>query len=193
MALGPRGSPDLSSASRPKHHAGSGPLSSNVRPHGYPDRRTFAARGKIPRMSPTVRRVVQAVLYEAIAIAFVGPAMSLMFEQSIGSTLALAVLMSTIALGWNYVFNWLFEAWESRQIVKGRSLRRRLAHGIGFEGGLVFMLVPVMAYWLETTLLNAFLADLGILAFFFVYAIAFTWAFDRVFGLPQSATKTCEA
>lgn len=144
-------------------------------------------------MSPTVRRVVQAVLYEAIAIAFVGPAMSLMFEKSVGSTLALAVLMSTIALGWNYVFNWLFEAWESRQVVKGRSLKRRLAHGIGFEGGLVLILVPVMAYWLETTLLNAFLADLGILAFFFVYAIAFTWAFDRVFGLPQSATKTCEA
>src|SRR3990167_8550592 len=32
MALGPRGFPGLSSASRPKHHAGSGPLSSNVRP-----------------------------------------------------------------------------------------------------------------------------------------------------------------
>jgi hypothetical protein len=31
MALGPRGSPGLCSASRPKHHAGSGPLSSNVR------------------------------------------------------------------------------------------------------------------------------------------------------------------
>ena len=30
MALGPRGSAGLSSASRPKHHAGSGPLSSNV-------------------------------------------------------------------------------------------------------------------------------------------------------------------
>lgn len=140
-------------------------------------------------MSPTVRRVLQAVLYEAIAIAFVGPAMSLMFEQSVGSTLALAVLMSTIALGWNYVFNGLFEAWESRQVVKGRSFKRRLAHGIGFEGGLVVMLVPVMAYWLETTLLKALLADLGILAFFFVYAIAFTWAFDRVFGLPQSAAE----
>ena len=24
---------------------------------------------------------------------------------------------------------------------------------------------------------------------FFVYAIAFTWAFDRVFGLPASAAK----
>ncbi len=119
--------------------------------------------------------------------------MSLLFEQSVGSTLALAVFMSTIALGWNYVFNWLFETWEARQVVKGRSLKRRLAHGIGFEGGLVLILVPVMAYWLETTLLKAFLADLGILAFFFVYAIAFTWGFDRVFGLPQSATKACEA
>ncbi|MFT3664980.1 PACE efflux transporter [Piscinibacter sp.] len=145
-------------------------------------------------MSPTTRRrVVQAILYEVFAIAFVGPAMSLMFGQSAGSTLALAVVMSTIALGWNYVFNGLFEAWESRQAVKGRSFGRRLAHGIGFEGGLVFLLVPVMAYWLETTLLKAFLADLGILAFFFVYAIVFTWAFDRVFGLPQSASPPCEA
>lgn len=144
-------------------------------------------------MSPTVRRIVQAVLYEAFAIAFFGPAMSLVFDQSMASTLSLAVLMSSIALGWNYVFNGLFEAWESRQAVKGRSFRRRLAHGIGFEGGLVVMLVPLMAYWLETTLLHALLADLGILAFFFFYAIAFTWAFDRVFGLPQSATNTCGA
>ena len=29
---------------------------------------------------------------------------------------------------------------------------------------------------------------LGLLAFFFVYAVAFTWAFDRVFGLPASAS-----
>ena len=63
----------------------------------------------------------------------------------------------------------------------------------GFEGGLVFMLVPVMAHWLETTVLNAFVADLGIQGFFFVYAIAFTWAFDRVFGLPRSAAAACEA
>lgn len=144
-------------------------------------------RAQSRRMSPTVRRVVQAILYELFAIAFVGPAMSLMFGQSVGSTLALAFVMSTIALAWNYVFNGLFEAWESRQAVKGRSFKRRLAHGIGFEGGLVFLLVPVMAYWLETTLLKAFIADLGILAFFFVYAIVFTWAFDKVFGLPQSA------
>lgn len=66
---------------------------------------------------------------------------------------------------------------------------RRLAHGAGFEGGLTLILVPVMALWLNTSPLNAFLANLGLLAFFFIYAIAFTWAFDRVFGLPDSAAR----
>ena len=143
-------------------------------------------------MSPLRRRLLQAVLYEAIAVAAVGPALGAMFDRPVGSTLALAVLMSSVALAWNAVFNTLFERWEARQAVKGRSLARRLAHGLGFEGGLVVMLVPVMAWWLQTSLLAAFVADLGVLAFFFVYAVVFTWAFDRVFGLPESARPAGE-
>jgi uncharacterized membrane protein len=98
-------------------------------------------------------------------------------------------VLSSIALAWNFVFNTLFERWEARQVVRGRSFARRLMHGMGFEGGLVIILVPVMALWLNTSVLTAFLANLGLLAFFFVYAIAFTWAFDRVFGLPASAVQ----
>jgi uncharacterized membrane protein len=138
-------------------------------------------------MTPTRRRVLQALLYEVFAIAFVGPVLGWAFNKPQTSTLLLAVLLSSIALCWNYVFNALFERWESRQLVKGRSFARRLAHGAGFEGGLTVLLVPVMAYWLDTSFLTAFLANLGLLAFFFVYAMGFTWAFDKVFGLPQSA------
>ncbi|MCZ8074516.1 MAG: PACE efflux transporter [Paucibacter sp.] len=138
-------------------------------------------------MSPVQRRVLQAVLYEAIAVAMVGPTVAWMFATSLQSSALLALAMSSIALAWNYVFNALFERWEARQAVKGRSLGRRLLHGIGFEGGLVLFLVPLMAWWLNISLLEALIADLAILAFFFVYAIVFTWAFDRVFGLPDSA------
>jgi uncharacterized membrane protein len=138
-------------------------------------------------MSPTTRRVLQAVLYEVFAIAFVGPALSLAFGKPQASTFGLAVVLSTIALTWNYAFNWLFERWESRQTVRGRSFVRRLAHGAGFEGGLAVILIPVMSLWLEISPAAAFVANLALLVFFFVYAIAFTWAFDRVFGLPASA------
>ena len=143
--------------------------------------------GACPTMTPRTRRVLQAILYETIAIAVVGPVLSIAFDKPATSTLGLAVVLSSIALTWSYVFNALFERWESRQAVKGRSFGRRLAHGVGFEGGLTVLLIPVMALWLDITPLSAFIANLGLLAFFFVYAIVFTWAFDRVFGLPASA------
>ena len=138
-------------------------------------------------LSPRTRRIVQAVLYETFAIACVAPMLVRVFGQSPLSSLGLSVTMSSIALAWNYTFNFFFERWESRQTVKGRSWRRRAAHGLGFEGGLALILVPVMAGWLGITWWQAFVADLGILVFFLVYTVVFTWVFDRVFGLPQSA------
>ena len=138
-------------------------------------------------MSPTTRRVVQAMLYESIAIAVVTPVLALAFSHPPGSAFVLSAVMSTIALAWNYLFNSVFERWESRQAIKGRSLARRIAHGMGFEGGLALILLPLMAWWLHVTLLAAFLADMGLLAFFFVYTVVFTWGFDKVFGLPDSA------
>lgn len=140
-------------------------------------------------MSPLTRRVLQAVLYEVIAIVAVGPVLSFAFDEPPASTFGLAVVLSTIALTWNYAFNWIFERWESRQAVRGRSFARRLAHGAGFEGGLAVILVPVMSLWLDISPAAAFVANLGLLVFFFVYAIAFTWAFDRVLGLPASAVE----
>lgn len=140
-------------------------------------------------MSPRTRRIVQAILYELFAIAFVTPILSVIFDKPSTSTMGLAIVLSSIALGWNYIFNSLFERWEARQSVRGRSFKRRIVHGMGFEGGLVAILVPVMALWLNISALNAFFTNLGLLVFFFVYAIVFTWAFDRVFGLPESAVK----
>lgn len=140
-------------------------------------------------MSPRTRRIFQALLYEAIAIAVVGPLLSLVFDKPSSSTFGLAVVLSTIAMTWNYLFNWLFERWESRQSVHGRSWARRVAHGAGFEGGLVLILLPVMSLWLDIPVVTALLANLGLLVFFFFYAIAFTWCFDRVFGLPASARQ----
>ena len=140
-------------------------------------------------MTPRTRRILQAILYEVFAVAFVSPVLSFVFDEPASSSFGLAIVLSAIALAWNYVFNGFFERWEARQAVRGRSFARRLAHGIGFEGGLVIILVPVMALWLRVSLFAAFVANLGLLVFFFVYAIAFTWVFDRVFGLPASAAR----
>lgn len=122
----------------------------------------------------------------------VTPILTFAFDADVSSTLPLSVVMATIALTWNYLFNALFERWEKKQFVKGRSWQRRLAHGAGFEGGLVIVLVPLTAYWLNITIWQALIAEIGLLITFFFYAIIFTWSFDKVFGLPTSAQATDE-
>lgn len=139
-------------------------------------------------MAPRTRRVVQALLYEAIAVAIVAPVLSWVFDSPPLAALALTLATSAVALAWNFVYNGLFERWESRQPVRGRSAARRLAHSLGFEVGLVVLLVPLIAWWLGVTLLQALIADIGLMVFFFFYTMVFTWGFDRVFGLPASAT-----
>ena len=135
------------------------------------------------------RRVVFVALYEGIAVAStsVGLAAVSGGAEHLASASFVAVGSSAIAIAWNLAFNWIFERWEARQAVRGRSIGRRVAHALGFEGGLAIMLIPLVSWGLGVTLAEAFWLDLGLLAFFLVYTFVFNWAFDRIFGLPASA------
>jgi hypothetical protein len=79
------------------------------------------------------RRVVYVSIYELIAIAVVTVGLSRYTGQDMGHSGVMAVVSSAVAVVWNILFNTLFERWEARQAVRGRSLRRRVAHAIGFE------------------------------------------------------------
>jgi uncharacterized membrane protein len=133
------------------------------------------------------RRVVYVTLYELIAIAAATLGLAALTGQGAGHSSVVAVAASAIAVVWNLLFNWAFERWEARQVVRGRSVRRRIAHAIGFEGGLVFTLVPLFAWWFDVSLWQAFVMDLALIVFFLCYTFVFNWGFDRVFGLPASA------
>jgi uncharacterized membrane protein len=138
------------------------------------------------------RRIVYVTLYELIAIVATSIGLSVFSDSGAARAGVAAVVSSAVAVGWNVVFNTLFERWEARQTVRGRSLARRAAHAIGFEGGLLVMLVPFFAWWLQVSLWQAFVLDLGLLLFFLVYTFVFNWVFDRVFGLPASALPVGE-
>jgi uncharacterized membrane protein len=138
-------------------------------------------------MSPVVRRIVYAVLYELIGIVIASLGLMLLSGHGMIDTGFVAIASSLIAVAWNYLFNTLFEAWEARQAVRGRGILRRLGHACGFEVGLTVLLVPLLAWWFEVSLLVAFLYDATLILFFLVYTFLFNLGFDRVFGLPASA------
>jgi len=146
-----------------------------------------------PDMQGIKRRVVYLVFYEGFAICATSIGLVVGTDSDLGHSAALAVFTSVVAVLWNLVFNTAFERWEARQVVRGRNLARRIAHAIGFEGGLVVMLVPAFIVWLDIGLWPALTLDLGLSAFFLVYTFAYTWCFDRLFGLPTSAASTASA
>jgi uncharacterized membrane protein len=132
------------------------------------------------------RRVVYVGLYELIAIIL--SSILLEFMSGAGATVVgIAVATSAIAIVWNLVFNALFEFWEKHRKAKGRSVGVRLLHALGFEGGLVIFLLPVVALWLDVSVWEALTLELGLLVFFLVYTFVFNWIFDAVFGLPAAA------
>lgn len=141
----------------------------------------------MPGMQGAWRKVVYVGLYEALAIVATTVGLSAFSGEGLLASGGLAVATSAVAVVWNLAFNTAFEAWECRQAVRGRGLGRRVAHAVGFEGGLVALLVPLIAWWLDIGLLQALWMDLGLLVFFLAYTFVFNLAFDKVFGLPAAA------
>ncbi len=144
-------------------------------------------------MQGVKRRIVHTLLYEALAIAFVTVAVKLLGWSDTGGAMGLAVLSSVLAMAWNLVFNALFERWEARQVSHERTLARRGAHALGFEGGLMLLTVPIIAHMLGMGWSEALLTDLAMMAFFLVYTFVFNWGFDHLFGPPALTRPTPHA
>nr|BFE95627.1 hypothetical protein GCM10020185_61630 [Pseudomonas brassicacearum subsp. brassicacearum] len=55
-------------------------------------------------MQGTPRKILQAILYEAGGVLFVAPALALTYEQGMGYSTLLSLVISAVALAWNMLF-----------------------------------------------------------------------------------------
>ena len=65
-----------------------------------------------------------------------------------------------------------------------KSIAVRIGHAFLFEGGLLLILLPFIAWYLSVSLLDAFLMDVSFAAFYLVYTFVFNWVYDLVFSAP---------
>jgi len=134
------------------------------------------------------RKLVYVTAYEGIGLCLSTLGLALLSGTEPSNTGPLAVMITTIAMVWNFIYNTLFEYWESRQATRGRSVARRVAHAIGFQLTLVVYLIPLIAWWLGISLWEAFVVDLAFIILIPCYTFLYNWLFDRVFGLLSSAS-----
>ncbi|MCU0829520.1 MAG: PACE efflux transporter [Tabrizicola sp.] len=141
-------------------------------------------------MRQTGDRIRHAVLFEMVALLLVAPLGGLVFGVGIGQFGVVAVVSTTIAMVWNYLYNLGFDHALVRQ---GHSLKKtlrvRIVHALLFEAGLLAVLVPFIAWYLAVPLVQAFVMDVSLAGFYLVYAFVFNWAYDLAVPIPESRTR----
>jgi len=131
-------------------------------------------------------------MFEVLGILVASSVLGMLSGASATTSGLLGVMISTTGVTVNFLYNFGFEAWERRRAETTRSVGRRVVHAIGFQFALVTFLIPLIAWWLDVLLLQAFLYDAVLIVFFPIFTFAYNWSFDSVFGLPDAVTRKAE-
>lgn len=124
-----------------------------------------------------LRRVVHAVLFEVCALIILVPLMSHGFGMDMLHFGALAVILAFCAMGCNMLYNQLYEMLEARFGWR-RTPAVRVLHTLGFEAFFMAVALPLTAWWLAISIVEALMLDLTFSLFFMLYAFCFNWLFD---------------
>ena len=133
-------------------------------------------------MHPTksiTERVCQALGFEGLVLLICTPLLVWITGRPALEMGAVTLGLSLLALTWNIIFNSLFDRLKVRLQLSGGGWTRVL-HALMFEGGLIIVAVPLIAAWLNISLMQAFILDIGVLLFFLPYTYVYHWASDAV-------------
>jgi uncharacterized membrane protein len=141
-------------------------------------------------MRNTADRIRHALSFEVLALLIVTPLASWIFGFAMLDIGVLAVAASTLATLWNYVYNLIFDRAMLRLLGRvQKTLRDRVVHAVLFELGLLIVLIPIIAWYLNIGLWQAFVMDASFSLFYLVYAFVFNWAYDAIFPIPPLTKK----
>ncbi|AWY40837.1 hypothetical protein DKY63_13460 [Pseudomonas putida] len=122
-------------------------------------------------------RIFQAIGFELLAILICTPLLAWIMDKPMLDMGVVTIAMAALALAWNVIFNGWFDRVLKRFAI-AHNAWTRVVHALMFEGGLVALGVPLIAWWLDISLLEAFVLDIGVLLFFLPYTYVYHWVYD---------------
>lgn len=123
-------------------------------------------------------RIVHSVLFEMGAVLLSAFIALLFFQVTVGAAVTVGLVISALAMMWNFVFNLGFDKVFTAPR-ESRGFGVRLLHTLSFEGGLLVITIPVVAYLLKISLWQAFMLDIGMTVAIVIYTLIFNWIYDH--------------
>ncbi|ROS00125.1 putative membrane protein [Sinobacterium caligoides] len=124
-------------------------------------------------------RIFHTLMFELCSLLLIVPAAVLFTGKSPWAMTGLALAISLLAMSWNYLYNILFDLYYGHDRL-ARTLSLRIWHGTLFEGGLLVVTLPLMMWVLQLDFWTVFIMDVGLAAFYLLYAIAYNYAYDHL-------------
>lgn len=142
-----------------------------------------------PKLRSVCDRVRQVVLFEIGGLLLITPPFAWASGAALTDSVAMLAVLALIAAIWNGAYNTAFDRIEgslSGRPADRRPLAMRVAHALGFEGGLLLMTLPVIVVWTGMGWRAALLADIGLALSYVAYAFVFNLAYDRLFPIDPT-------
>jgi uncharacterized membrane protein len=128
-------------------------------------------------------RFAQAVLYEAIAIAFLTPVYSWAFGMPLDNSFYTMAMTSFAVVIWAAIYNTMFDRVMYRRtglLAHEKTTRLRVLHAVLLEITITFIAVPIILVMSGASIWVALLADIGFSVIFAIYTYIFYLIYDRL-------------
>lgn len=136
-------------------------------------------------------RIRHSILYELFLLVITIPLGAALLNENAAKIGALSLAASLIAMSWNYIYNYGFDRalLALKRPLYPRGFFLRTAHALLFEGGLLFVTIPALMYFLKLTFWQALAVDVGFLILVPIYTLLYNWCYDLAFPVPTAAVQ----
>ena len=138
-------------------------------------------------MRTTKDRIRHTLGFEIIGLIIFVPLASLVSGFDSHLLGSMAIVGSIIAMLWNYFYNWVFDQVLLKMRGKvDKTVVLRILHAFLFEGGLLSLYLPLIAWYLHITLWSAFMMGVSMATFYLVYAFFYNLSYDKAFPISKT-------
>ncbi|MCO7188627.1 MULTISPECIES: PACE efflux transporter [unclassified Pseudoalteromonas] len=128
-------------------------------------------------------RIIHALFYEIFALLSISLLLKPLFQLEMSESLTIGLAFSIYAVVWNLIFNYVFDTYllkhHPKQLTQ-RSLKIRIIHALGFEGSMLVLTLPMLAWWLNVSMFEALRLELFLVIYITLYTFVYNYLYDII-------------
>ena len=143
---------------------------------------------KKPEMRSGLDRLRHTIMFEGVFLCLSVLILKDLLNQSAAHIGSFGIIMSLMAMIWNYVYNYTFDhaLIFLNHPLYPRGFKLRFLHSVCFEVRFMLASVPFTMVWMRFSLTQALTMDIIFTMASLTYTLIFNYTYDVIFPVPTA-------